>query len=206
MAQTPRVNYPSSAPNTMFNYDQIETVRSRMMQVDESQTEFLKINDLTQHTGLSNTFIESNFKKVILHPREIPPVEQEEKFSTLLRTKPIPEIANKEKQIKLEVAIEEGLDGIEKDAKEDMNDEAKWVKLQKEWEIRYKEHREVAKTASLICEDIIGKMDVKRRLEVEEENTKPKDEDIGTQQKLSLEDVLEFMSSGKQNGKGPLVS
>ncbi|RHZ78678.1 hypothetical protein Glove_158g48 [Diversispora epigaea] len=222
MAQPPRVNYPSSAPNTMFNYDQIETVRSRMMQVDESQTEFLNINDLTQvswvdylnryniflskHTGLSNTFIESNFKKVVLHPREIPPVEQEEKFSTLLRTKPIPEIANKEKQIKLEVAIEEGLDGIEKDAKEDMNDEAKWDKLQKEWEIRYKEHREVAKTASLICEDIIGKMDVKRRLEVEEEETKPNNEDIGTQQKLSLEDVLEFMSSGRQNGKGPLVS
>lgn len=154
---------------------------------------------LSKHTGLSSKFIESNFKRYILHPKEIPPVEQEEKFSTLLRTKPIPEIAQKEKQIKHEVAIEEGLDEIEKDTKEDMNDEAKWDKLLKEWEIRYSEHREVSRTASIICEDIIGRMDVKRRLEVEEEGNKPKDDDVETQKKLSLENVLEFMSSGKQS-------
>ncbi|CAG8771304.1 6568_t:CDS:2, partial [Acaulospora morrowiae] len=183
MSQTPRGNYALSSQINMENMDQVEVVRSRMIQVNDAQGEFLAgfdVNDtnvnwvdylnrynifLSKHTGLSNTFIDSNFKKIVLHPKEIPPEDQEELISTLLRTKPIPEIAQKEKQIKHDISVEEGLDGLEKDAKEDKNDETKWDRLLKEWESRYNEHRDITKNASMFCEDVIGKMDIKCRME-----------------------------------------
>ncbi|CAG8504381.1 16086_t:CDS:2 [Acaulospora colombiana] len=179
-----------------------------MIQVNDAQTEFLGSFDISEdpnHTGLSNTFIDSNFKKIVLHPKEIPPEDQEEMIATLLRTKPIPEIAQREKQIKQEIAIEEGLDDLERDARKDMNDETKWERLQKEWQSRYNEHKELVRTASAFCEDTIEKMEIKFRIEPEED-VKIKKEDTGTRANLTLENVLEFMSSGFQNGKGPVAS
>ncbi|KAF0480166.1 mediator of RNA polymerase II transcription subunit 8 [Gigaspora margarita] len=199
-------------------YDQlehVEFVRSRMCSVNEAQQEFItymnEIKDpsvvnwvdylnrfnifLSKHVGFSNTFIESNLRKIVVHPKEIPPPEQDEKISFLLRTKRIPEIEEEEERIKHNVSIEEDLYQDEKDAIVDMNDETKWDKLLNEWMLRYSEHAKVASTASEVAESVVGEINTKFRVEDDSNLTS---EETGSQGDLTLEKVLSFMSSGTQ--------
>ncbi|CAI2180485.1 8088_t:CDS:2 [Funneliformis geosporum] len=205
---------PSGA---MLNIDQIEVVRSRMIQVWSAQTEFLEflasaedpnsiswadyLNRfnifLSKHTGLSNTFIDSNLRKNILHPKDAPPVEVEQTFITLLRTKQTPEIENLEEEIKHEISSQENLLDLELETKKN-DDDNKWDKLFDEWDRRYKEHDIIANNASDICENILGDINLKKRLDDNIGLDKSDDaENIDIKQDLTMEKILIFMSSGK---------
>ncbi|CAG8659926.1 13894_t:CDS:2 [Funneliformis caledonium] len=205
---------PSGA---MLNIDQIEVVRSRMIQVNGAQAEFLEflataeepnsiswvdyLNRfnifLSKHTGLSNTFIDSNLRKNILHPKDAPPVELEQIFITLLRTKQRPEIENLEEEIKHEISSQENLLNLELETKKN-DDDNKWDKLFDEWDRRYKEHDFIATTAAEICENILGDINHKKRLDDNIGLDKSDDaENIDIKQDLTMEKILVFMSSGK---------
>ncbi|CAB4428720.1 unnamed protein product [Rhizophagus irregularis] len=225
-----RMNYPSGGTSqNVINIDNIEVVRSRMIQVNDAQSEFLanlsasddptslnwitflnKINTfLSKHTGLSNTFIESTLRKIMLYPKEAPPVELEQIFNTLLRTKQIPEIENLEQEIKQEISIQENLLNLELELKKNLNDiddDNKWDKLFDEWDKRYKEHDYIASQSSIICENILGdNNNLKRRLEEDTiDLDKESRDDVENVEDLTIEKVLAYMSSGIQEGKGPI--
>ncbi|CAG8556896.1 16819_t:CDS:2 [Cetraspora pellucida] len=203
-------------------YDQlehVEFVRSRMSSINEAQQEFINSKGdikepsnwvdylnrfnifLSKHVGFSSTFIELNLRRIVVYPKEIPPPEQDEKISFLLRTKRIPEIEEEEERIKHNVSIDEDLYQDEKDAIVDMNDETKWDKLLNEWMLRYTEHAKVALAASEFSENVIGDINIKLRLEDDETDSNLTTEETGSQSDLTLEKVLAFMSSGIQDSK-----
>jgi hypothetical protein len=167
-----------------------------------------KINTfLSKHTGLSNIFIESTLRRIMLYPKEAPPVELEQIFNTLLRTKQIPEIENLEQEIKQEISLQENLLNLELEVKKnlsDIDDDNKWDKLFDEWDKRYKEHDYIASKSSSICENILGdNNNLKRRLEDSIDLDKELHDDVDSVEDLTMEKVLAFMSSGIQEGKGP---
>ncbi|RIA96519.1 hypothetical protein C1645_733262 [Glomus cerebriforme] len=223
MTQQQRMNYTGGITQNVTNIDHIEVVRSRMIQVNDAQSEFLanlsvsedpswinflnKFNTfLSKHTGLSNTFIDSTLRKIMLYPKEAPPVELEQIFNTLLRTKQIPEIEILEQEIKQEISLQENLLNLELEIKKNLNDiddDSKWDKLFDEWEKRYKEHDFIALSSSQICENIFGDINLKNRLSDSIDFDKDLHDDVENIEDLTMEKVLAFMSSGIQEGKGP---
>ncbi|CAG8662733.1 6303_t:CDS:2, partial [Racocetra fulgida] len=151
---------------------------------------------LTKHVGFSNTFIESNLRRIAVFPKEVPPPDQDEKISFLLRTKRIPEIEEEEETIKHNVSIDEDLYQDEKDAIVDMNDETKWDKLLNEWMSRYNEHAKVALAASEFSENVIGEINVKSRIEDNETDSNLTTEETGSQGDLTLEKLVLHKRSG----------
>jgi len=174
---------------------------------------FLRINFLNKfntflakHTGLSNAFIDSTLRKIMLYPKDAPPVELEQIFNTLLRTKQIPEIENLEQEIKQEISLQENLLNLELDVKKNLNDiddDNKWDKLFEEWDKRYKEHDFIASKSSDFCENILGDINPKKRLDDSIDLDKDLHDDVENIEDLTMEKVLAFMSSGIQEGKGP---
>ena len=155
---------------------------------------------LSKHINLSNTLIDSNLRKLTLFPKEALPPESEHILATLLRTKQIPEVSNLEQDILSSITVQEGLESQEAEANLDKEDEERWDALLKEWVKRYEVHDRVCTEAARICEDMLGARESVRRLEeIGDGKTEEEKDDI------TLEDVLSFISSGVQNGKGPTV-
>ncbi|CAG8664117.1 715_t:CDS:2 [Ambispora leptoticha] len=212
-----------------YSIPEIEAVRLKMTQLNESQTQFLvsanpalpdplswfehispdylsKFNVLlSKHTNLSNTLIDPKLQKIMLHPNESLPDEQDLTLRTLLRTKQIPEIEEIETETKREIAVQEGLweqecDAVQSKDKES-DDEEKWEVLKQEWQKIYDEHEAVCKKTSTFVEEILAK----ENLEGFKRLPEPVIQDDDKEQ-LALEEVLRFMSSGAKNGKMPSVS
>ncbi|KAG9290782.1 hypothetical protein G9A89_011745 [Geosiphon pyriformis] len=187
---------------------------------------------LSKHTNLSNSLAEPKLRKTLLYPKEFLADEQDLRLRTLLRTKQIPEIEESELKLKFDIAVQEGLWGQELDAIESkdkitgVDDEEKWEALLIEWKKIYEEHDMVCQTATSIVEDLLTKenMEGSKRLsdplmdadeddEMDGESKKvPPPIDAGAamqrdrmEQECSLEDVLDFMSSGIKNGRMPLT-
>ncbi|CAG8457837.1 9810_t:CDS:2 [Paraglomus occultum] len=214
---TPK-SHISLTTNMAANLDYVQTVKSRLVQLNDSQATFLdkfgSVDNnftwpdylslltiiLSKHINLSNTLIDSNLRKLTLFPKEPLPPESEHILATLLRTKQIPEVSNLEQEILSSITVQEGLESQEAEANLDKEDEERWDALLKEWVKRYEVHDRVCTEAARICEDMVGARESTRRLEgIGDDKTEEEKDDI------TLEDVLSFISSGVQNGKGPTV-
>nr|CAG8608577.1 4477_t:CDS:2 [Entrophospora candida] len=177
----------SSTPSHLLvNLDQIEMVRSRMIQINDAQGDFIQNVQATDE-------LKTNFRNIMLYPKEAPPLQSESTFATLLRTKQIPEIEQLEDEIKNDIAIEEGLDNYEKEAIE-KSDENKLANLLDEWVKKYEEHGNVAAVASEYYENNIGEIiNTKKRLEDSDEKIEEFGDGIND---ITLESVLAYISSG----------